>query len=171
MLWIPEGFAHGFLTLMDNTIFQYKCIGWRCAVNIIALANIPAGCFNGYGRRTAFTYPQNNVGLPRFNGCADDRLDSSPKDGDIDYVHLIALEACLQVTGECLGAVLCAPPEGHKTCYQNAHSVASVTGQIHYSVLPDMETANGCWAVVVIWDPNLLHKGSYPDQFRSCPSG
>ncbi len=25
MLWVPEGFAHGFLTLQDGTDFLYKC--------------------------------------------------------------------------------------------------------------------------------------------------
>jgi len=25
MFWIPVGFAHGFLTLLDDTIFYYKC--------------------------------------------------------------------------------------------------------------------------------------------------
>ncbi|MEM9023011.1 MAG: dTDP-4-dehydrorhamnose 3,5-epimerase [Bacteroidota bacterium] len=28
MIWIPPGFAHGFLTLEDETIFAYKCSGF-----------------------------------------------------------------------------------------------------------------------------------------------
>ncbi len=28
MLYIPEGFAHGFLTLAEGTIFQYKCTNY-----------------------------------------------------------------------------------------------------------------------------------------------
>lgn len=28
MLWVPPGFAHGFLALEDDTEFQYKCSGY-----------------------------------------------------------------------------------------------------------------------------------------------
>jgi dTDP-4-dehydrorhamnose 3,5-epimerase len=38
MLWVPEGFAHGFLTLEDGTDFLYKCTAPYAPANEHSLA-------------------------------------------------------------------------------------------------------------------------------------
>lgn len=38
MLWVPEGFAHGFLTLVDGTEFLYKCTDYYAPHQEHALA-------------------------------------------------------------------------------------------------------------------------------------
>jgi len=37
-LFIPKGFAHGFLTLEDNTIFSYKCSNYYHKASEVSLA-------------------------------------------------------------------------------------------------------------------------------------
>lgn len=49
-LWVPRGFLHGFLSLEDNTIFQYLCDNTydkssECGANIMSLLN-DNGVFN-----------------------------------------------------------------------------------------------------------------------------
>jgi dTDP-4-dehydrorhamnose 3,5-epimerase len=38
MLWVPQGFAHGFLTLEDGTDFLYKCTGFYALASEHCLA-------------------------------------------------------------------------------------------------------------------------------------
>ncbi|MEQ9064222.1 MAG: dTDP-4-dehydrorhamnose 3,5-epimerase [Vicingaceae bacterium] len=68
MLYIPQGFAHGFLTLRDETIFSYKCtdfynaqleaairwndpdlhIDWKVEDPIVSEKDQKAGAFAGF---------------------------------------------------------------------------------------------------------------------------
>ena len=68
ILWIPPGFAHGFVTLEDDTIFIYKCtavynkesegsliwndedlnIDWRVVTPLISDKDMVAGNFNNF---------------------------------------------------------------------------------------------------------------------------
>ncbi len=38
MFWVPSGFAHGFLTLEDDTIFAYKCTNFYNKASEVSIA-------------------------------------------------------------------------------------------------------------------------------------
>lgn len=38
MLWVPSGFAHGFVTIEDNTIFFYKCTNFYNKESEVSIA-------------------------------------------------------------------------------------------------------------------------------------
>jgi len=68
VFWIPPGFAHGFVTLKDDTIFTYKCTGvynkesegaliwndedlnidWRVVNPLVSDKDMVAGNFNNF---------------------------------------------------------------------------------------------------------------------------
>ena len=68
VFWIPSGFAHGFVSLKDDTIFTYKCTGvynkesegaliwndedlnidWRLVNPLVSDKDIQAGNFNDF---------------------------------------------------------------------------------------------------------------------------
>lgn len=64
MLYIPEGFAHGFLTLEDNTIFFYKCTNfYNKASEDCILWNDPALNIN-WGISNPIVSEKDSLGKP-----------------------------------------------------------------------------------------------------------
>ncbi|MFQ3621579.1 MAG: dTDP-4-dehydrorhamnose 3,5-epimerase [Spirochaetales bacterium] len=74
MLWIPEGFAHGFLALEDNTELQYKCT---------ALYHPPSD------RGLRWDDPEIGIQWPNLGYGIKPTL--SPKDASLPLLHEITL--------------------------------------------------------------------------------
>lgn len=71
MLWVPPGFAHGFLSLEDGTEFLYKCTAFYASDDEHSLLwSDPA---------LAIEWPLDNIGAPRLSGkdMAAPRLDAA----------------------------------------------------------------------------------------------
>lgn len=62
MLWIPPGFAHGFLTLSDETIFFYKCT-------------------QAYNKASEQTIQWNDADLNIAWGCTDPVISEKDRNG------------------------------------------------------------------------------------------
>jgi dTDP-4-dehydrorhamnose 3,5-epimerase len=66
MFWIPPGFAHGFITLEDNTRFMYKCTkNYNKAAEGGILWNDAALCID-WGTNTPLVSDKDQI-LPLFN--------------------------------------------------------------------------------------------------------
>ncbi|MCC7302720.1 MAG: dTDP-4-dehydrorhamnose 3,5-epimerase [Bacteroidia bacterium] len=64
MVYIPEGFAHGFLTLHDHTVFHYKCTGFYNKESEVSLLwNDPAIGIN-WGIADPVLSEKDRYGLP-----------------------------------------------------------------------------------------------------------
>ncbi|MBK9177639.1 MAG: dTDP-4-dehydrorhamnose 3,5-epimerase [Flavobacteriales bacterium] len=69
-LWIPGGFAHGFVALVENTVFQYKCSApYVPAAERTILWNDPALGID-WGIPDPIVSPKDQAGIP-FNGPWD----------------------------------------------------------------------------------------------------
>ncbi len=63
MLWIPPGFAHGFLTLENNTVFFYKCTGFYMPeAEETILWNDPYLAINWGMKNPTVSYKDKNAG-------------------------------------------------------------------------------------------------------------
>jgi dTDP-4-dehydrorhamnose 3,5-epimerase len=69
MLWVPAGFAHGFCTLEDQTIFSYKCTNYYDPKSESGISwNDPDLEINwGLQNPTLSLKDQNNVAFKAFN--------------------------------------------------------------------------------------------------------
>lgn len=66
MFWVPEGFAHGFLTLEDDTDFLYKCTGSYAPESEHSLAwdDPEVGIDWPLGEMTPLVSEKDGLGLP-----------------------------------------------------------------------------------------------------------
>jgi dTDP-4-dehydrorhamnose 3,5-epimerase len=69
MFYLPQGFAHGFLTMEDDTIFQYKCSNYYHKES---------------ERAISFFDSQLGISLPEMDIVVSDKDQNAPRLFDID---------------------------------------------------------------------------------------